>query len=95
MSSGIPSSDEPAPVVERNDDVIQEKRDSVADEHVEHLKNEDAYAGENRQHAMGTWESFKAYPWACFWAFLMCFTIVSDSRLCRFARTERQMVDRN
>jgi hypothetical protein len=35
---------------------------------------------------MGTWESFKAYPWACFWAFLMCFTIVSRPVFCTIQR---------
>lgn len=35
-----------------------------------------AYEAENREHEMGLWEAFRTYPWACFWAFLMCFTIV-------------------
>lgn len=38
----------------------------------------DAYEGENREHAEGMWASVKAHPWACFWAFIMCFTIVSQ-----------------
>lgn len=38
-----------------------------------------AYEAENREHDMGLWEAFKTYPWACFWAFLMCFTIVMES----------------
>ena len=37
----------------------------------------DAVDGENREHDMGTWEALKNYPWASFWAFIMCFTIVS------------------
>jgi hypothetical protein len=37
----------------------------------------DAFDGENREHEMGTWEAVKAHPWACLWAFTMCFTIVS------------------
>lgn len=39
---------------------------------------DDAYAGENREHAEGMWASVKAHPWACLWAFIMCFTIVSN-----------------
>lgn len=39
----------------------------------------DAFAGENKEHEMGVWEAFKKHPWACLWAFTMCFTIVSYS----------------
>jgi hypothetical protein len=41
-----------------------------------------AYEAENREHEMGLWEAFQTYPWACFWAFLMCFTIVCRFRAC-------------
>lgn len=37
----------------------------------------DAFAGENKEHEMGVWEAAKKHPWACLWAFTMCFTIVS------------------
>ena len=37
----------------------------------------DAVDGENREHEMGMLAAIKQYPWACFWAFIMCFTIVS------------------
>lgn len=37
----------------------------------------DAFDAENREHEMGVWQAAKAHPWACFWAFVMCFTIVS------------------
>lgn len=37
----------------------------------------DAVDGENREHEMGVWEAIRGHPWACFWAFIMCFTIVS------------------
>lgn len=37
----------------------------------------EAFDGENREHEMGVWEAVQTYPWACFWATLMCFTIVS------------------
>jgi SP family general alpha glucoside:H+ symporter-like MFS transporter len=40
------------------------------------LLNE-AVDGENREHEMGLWQSVQAHPWACLWAFTMCFTIVS------------------
>jgi MFS transporter, SP family, general alpha glucoside:H+ symporter len=36
-----------------------------------------AFNGENLEHAMGPWEAAKTHPMACFWAFFMCFTIVS------------------
>lgn len=39
----------------------------------------DAFDGENREHEMGVWEAVKSHPWACLWAFIMCFTIVSIS----------------
>lgn len=37
----------------------------------------DAVDAENREHEEGLWASVKSHPWACFWAFVMCFTIVS------------------
>lgn len=50
------------------------------DKHVEVLANpelmNDAFDGENREHEMGVWEAAKSHPWACFWAFIFCFTIV-------------------
>jgi SP family general alpha glucoside:H+ symporter-like MFS transporter len=36
----------------------------------------DAFDGENREHEMSTWLAIKTHPWACLWAFTMCFTIV-------------------
>lgn len=38
-----------------------------------------SYDAENREHEMGIWEAVKDHPWACFWAFVFCFTIVSSS----------------
>lgn len=35
-----------------------------------------AFEGENREHEETLWEAAKAHPMACFWAFIMCFTIV-------------------
>ena len=37
----------------------------------------DAFGGENREHQMGMWAAVKTHPKACFWAFIMSFTIVS------------------
>ena len=37
-----------------------------------------AYDGENKEHEMGVWQSAKMYPMACLWAFIFCFTIVSQ-----------------
>ncbi|KAL7920138.1 general substrate transporter [Trichoderma austrokoningii] len=39
----------------------------------------DAIDGENQEHEMGVWEAVKSHPWACLWAFIMCFTIVMES----------------
>ncbi|KAJ5274078.1 hypothetical protein N7478_009203 [Penicillium angulare] len=39
----------------------------------------DALDAEAHEHEMGTWEAAKAHPMACFWAFIMCFTIVMES----------------
>ncbi|PWY75349.1 maltose permease [Aspergillus heteromorphus CBS 117.55] len=39
----------------------------------------DAVDGENREHQLGVWEAAKKHPWACLWAFTMCFTIVMES----------------
>lgn len=35
-----------------------------------------AFEGENREHEETVWQAAKAHPMACFWAFIMCFTIV-------------------
>lgn len=39
----------------------------------------DAFDGENEEHELGMWEAVKSHPKACFWAFIMCFTIVSPA----------------
>ncbi|WQF77564.1 Putative major facilitator, sugar transporter, major facilitator superfamily [Colletotrichum destructivum] len=39
----------------------------------------DAFDGENEEHELGMWEAVKTHPKACFWAFIMCFTIVMES----------------
>ena len=56
-------------------------RGHVEVHHAEVLANpdlmNDAFEGENLEHEMGVWTAVKAHPWACLWAFIMCFTIVS------------------
>ncbi|KAK2043905.1 alpha glucoside transporter [Colletotrichum somersetense] len=39
----------------------------------------DAFDGENEEHKHGLWEAAKTHPKACFWAFIVCFTIVMES----------------
>lgn len=69
-------------IIEKKDVAQQdEKFDSADVLNSEVLVNtdlmNDAVDGENREHAMGVWEAVKGHPWACLWAFIMCFTIVS------------------
>lgn len=42
----------------------------------------DAFDGEDQEHQEGVWAGVKNHPWACFWAFVMCFTIVSFHPSC-------------
>ncbi|PWY81504.1 maltose permease [Aspergillus sclerotioniger CBS 115572] len=69
-------------------DTTQHKEEFHGDEkadiqHSEVLANPDllheAFDGENREHELGVWEAAKKHPWACLWAFIMCFTIVMES----------------
>ncbi|WWC88929.1 uncharacterized protein L201_003844 [Kwoniella dendrophila CBS 6074] len=39
----------------------------------------DAMEAEKAEHNMTVLEAVKAYPWACFWAFVMSFTIIMES----------------
>ncbi|RFN44604.1 mfs transporter, sp family, general alpha glucoside:h+ symporter [Fusarium flagelliforme] len=52
-------------------------------DHAEVLHNpdlmSDAFDAERREHEQGAWAAAKAHPWACSWAFMMCFTIVMES----------------
>ncbi|KAB5535363.1 hypothetical protein GE09DRAFT_1250525 [Coniochaeta sp. 2T2.1] len=82
MSSGIEPKNESSDVVEHNEELRQEKVENWLEQSespVRDLVNEDAYDGENYEHSLRTWMAAKAYPWACFWAFVMCFTIVMES----------------
>lgn len=71
-----------ADVVEPKAKVLQEEAPEFQHSD-EILKNEDlmheAFEGENHEHSMGVWEAAKSHPMACFWAFIMCFTIVMES----------------
>ncbi|GLA60123.1 hypothetical protein AtubIFM54640_011554 [Aspergillus tubingensis] len=68
-------------VAEQRDEKPQTEKVDIHQSEV--LDNPDlmheAFDGENYEHQMGVWEAAKQYPWACFWAFLMCFTIVMES----------------
>ncbi|CAI7640547.1 unnamed protein product [Penicillium glandicola] len=70
MSSGVDKSDD-----------LQDEKAGI--EQSEVLVNSDimndAFDGENREHEMSTWLAIKSHPWACLWAFTMCFTIVMES----------------
>lgn len=44
---------------------------------VDHNLMTSAYDGENYEHSQGLWSAVKSHPMAAFWAFTMCFTIVS------------------
>lgn len=73
-----PSQVEPKPTLP-SDEVLEMARLEVdnADVLTKPALMHDAFDGENREHEMGVWEAAKSHPWACFWAFVMCFTIVS------------------
>ncbi|KAG5927759.1 hypothetical protein E4U42_001806 [Claviceps africana] len=68
-------------VMESKEELYQSTRVHV--QHSEDAKNQDlmsdAFDGENREHELGVWAAVKSHPWACFWAFTMCFTIVMES----------------
>ena len=78
--TGVSQEDTPRETTPPQDEVPAEKKDIL---HSEVLTNanlmNDAFDGENREHEQGLWESAKNHPWACFWAFIMCFTIVSHT----------------
>ena len=50
--------------------------ENIGDKAAANMKN-DAMEAETAEHAMSVWESAKAYPMACLWAFIMSSTIVS------------------
>ncbi|KAL3453044.1 general substrate transporter [Aspergillus insuetus] len=68
----------------RSEKVDIDKSNTLADGN---LLN-DAVDGENREHQMGVWEAAKRYPWACFWAFIMCFTIEMMESFDMFLNTD-------
>ncbi|KGO72072.1 Major facilitator superfamily domain, general substrate transporter [Penicillium italicum] len=70
MSSGLEKSDEvhgEKAAIEQSEVMV--KSDLMAE----------ALDGENRELEMTTWVAMKSHPWACLWAFTMCFTIVMES----------------
>lgn len=67
IQAAAPSANEKA-IVDQVDDVL-------ADKDVLH----EAYRAETNEHNMGTWEAVKVHPMACVWAFIITFTIVSES----------------
>nr|GAT49218.1 maltose permease [Mycena chlorophos] len=57
-----------------------EKGDVLHDEVLKsNVLMSDAYEGENVEHGETLWQAAKSHPWACLWAFAMCFTIVMES----------------
>ncbi|OJJ45982.1 hypothetical protein ASPZODRAFT_117698 [Penicilliopsis zonata CBS 506.65] len=56
-----------------------EKRDVHHSEKMTAELLHEAFDGENLEHELGVWEAAKKHPWACLWAFIMCFTIVMES----------------
>ena len=71
----------------RDEVVVDEKHDGVHHVDVAHSKvladsdlMNDAFDGENEEHEQSLWAAVKSHPKACFWAFVMCFTIVSVSQ---------------
>ncbi|GLI73380.1 hypothetical protein PoHVEF18_001597 [Penicillium ochrochloron] len=73
MSSGIQNTPDSESVRGEKNDVLHSEKVTTSD-----LMG-DAFDGENREHEMGVWEAAKSHPWACLWAFVMCFTIVMES----------------
>ncbi|KAJ7059177.1 maltose permease [Mycena amicta] len=67
-------------VDEKTQAPVTEKGDVLHDEVLRNsaLMN-DAFSGENHEHAETLWQAAKSHPWACLWAFIMCFTIVMES----------------
>lgn len=63
---GVLSHDNEKAKVEHHNDVLADNE----------ILNE-AYRAENFEHELSMWEAAKTHPKACFWAFIMAFTIVS------------------
>ncbi|KAH9231393.1 hypothetical protein K456DRAFT_1841476 [Colletotrichum gloeosporioides 23] len=91
MSTGVTDDGHNAPHVNSSseDARIDEKHDAGHGAHHVDVANSkvladndlmnDAFDGENQEHQQGLWEAVKTHPKACFWAFIMCFTIVMES----------------
>lgn len=68
-----------------SDNVVEPKEMSQDGEKVDIKQSEtlgnagllhDAFASENSEHEMSVLAAVRKHPWACLWAFIMCFTIV-------------------
>ena len=80
MTGGINEKIDPTGQESRMDNVALEEKDV----HYSELKVDSdamnqAYAAENAEHELSAWQAVRTHPMACFWAFLMCFTIVSST----------------
>ncbi|KAH8827480.1 maltose porter [Flagelloscypha sp. PMI_526] len=63
---------------EKDSAALEEKR--IGDEAATKASfRHDAVEAENAEHSMTVLEACKAYPMACFWAFIMSFTIIMES----------------
>lgn len=72
---------EPLPDMTAEDAIdVEEPREKSGGQHgmlIDKEAMDNAFKGEDLEHSMGAWEAAKSHPKACFWAFFMCFTIVS------------------
>lgn len=67
-----------APTDEITTDMERKGADVFVENHGAETKNLNAaYEAENEEHQMTVIQALKAYPMACFWAFIMAFCIVS------------------
>ncbi|WWD03578.1 hypothetical protein V865_001632 [Kwoniella europaea PYCC6329] len=83
MSNEIQAANIPTPVVETKYDAgekgqIEHVNDVSVDKAAANFKA-DAMEAEKMEHQMTVMEAVKAYPMACFWAFVMSFCIVMES----------------
>lgn len=75
---GVPEyTEKDAQALEVEEPVSFARKASVAD------YKQDAIEAENAEHNMTVLQAVRAYPMASFWAFVMSFTIVRCSLLCR------------
>jgi hypothetical protein len=82
MSDDLKTKDESQADVQHEHDIKTKDESQVGVKHDHILVDpelmNDAFDGENHEHEQSVWQAAKSHPWACLWAFTMCFTIVSD-----------------